>query len=158
MASKEVKQHTTPSSDTKRGPIGAGVKISRVSLFQTLVDMGQLWEVEQEVLVEGNLQGHASLRIDMRELPTAFWDLAPWRATPNLHASHSLQVDSRFSDDADGGGTNEVPGACDKELTNQVEGQALMNKTIAIVCRFLIEDVICWYECVGKIMADWGNT
>ena len=32
-----------------------------------------------------------------------------------------------------------------------------MNKTIATVCKFLIEDVICRYGCVGKIVADCGE-
>ena len=44
-----------------------------------------------------------------------------------------------------------------EDLTNQVEGRALQNKTTAAVCRFLIEDVICQYGCVGKIMADRGE-
>jgi transposase InsO family protein len=25
------------------------------------------------------------------------------------------------------------------------------------VCRFLVEEVICWYSCVGKIVADRGE-
>ena len=29
-----------------------------------------------------------------------------------------------------------------EDLTNQVEGRALQNKTTAAVCRFLIEDVV----------------
>ena len=44
-----------------------------------------------------------------------------------------------------------------EDLTNQVEGRALQNKTTAAVCRFLIEDVICRYGCVGKIVADCGE-
>jgi hypothetical protein len=40
---------------------------------------------------------------------------------------------------------------------NQVEGQALQNKTTAGVCRFLIEEVVCRYGCVGKIVADCGE-
>jgi hypothetical protein len=38
-----------------------------------------------------------------------------------------------------------------------VEGQALQNKTTAAVCRFLIEEVVCRYGCVGKIVADRGE-
>ena len=38
-----------------------------------------------------------------------------------------------------------------------MEGRALQNKTTAAVCRFLIEDVICRYGCVGKIVADHGE-
>ena len=41
-----------------------------------------------------------------------------------------------------------------KDLTNQVEGRALRNKTTSAVCKFLLEDVICQYRCVGKIVAD----
>ena len=41
-----------------------------------------------------------------------------------------------------------------EDLTNQVEGRALQNKMTAAVCRFLIEDVICGYGWVGKIVAD----
>ena len=48
-----------------------------------------------------------------------------------------------------------VPSA--SNLTNQVEGRALTNKTTATVCKFLIEDVICRYGCVGKIVADQGE-
>ena len=44
-----------------------------------------------------------------------------------------------------------------EDLTNQVEGRALQNKTTAAVCRFLIEDVICRYGCVGKIVVDRGE-
>ena len=38
-----------------------------------------------------------------------------------------------------------------------MEGRTLQNKTTAAVCRFLIEDVICRYRCVGKIVADRGE-
>jgi hypothetical protein len=41
-----------------------------------------------------------------------------------------------------------------EDLTNQVEGRALQNKTTTGVCQFLIEEVVCWYGCVGKIVAD----
>ena len=44
-----------------------------------------------------------------------------------------------------------------EDLTNQVEGRALRNKTTTVVSRFLIEDVICRYGCVGKIVADRGE-
>ena len=44
-----------------------------------------------------------------------------------------------------------------EDLRNQVEGRALANKTMAGVCKFLLEDVICQYECVGKIMAYRGE-
>ena len=38
-----------------------------------------------------------------------------------------------------------------------MEGRALPNKTTAAVCRFLIEEVVCWYGCVGKIITDRGE-
>ena len=38
-----------------------------------------------------------------------------------------------------------------------MEGRALQNKTTMVVCRFLIEDVICRYRCIGKIVADRGE-
>ena len=44
-----------------------------------------------------------------------------------------------------------------EDLTNQVEGRALRNKTTSAVCKFLLEDVICRYGCVGKIVADRGE-
>jgi hypothetical protein len=44
-----------------------------------------------------------------------------------------------------------------EDLTNQVEGRTLQNKTTAGVCRFLIEEVVCRYGCVGKIVADCGE-
>ena len=44
-----------------------------------------------------------------------------------------------------------------EDLTNQVEGRALTNKTRAALCKFLHEDVVCRYGCVGKIVADQGE-
>ena len=44
-----------------------------------------------------------------------------------------------------------------EDLTNQVEGRALRNKTTSAVCKFLLEDVICRYGCVGKIIVDRGE-
>ena len=44
-----------------------------------------------------------------------------------------------------------------EDLTNQVEGRALQNKTTTAMCQFLIEEVVCRYGCVGKIMADGGE-
>ena len=41
-----------------------------------------------------------------------------------------------------------------EDLTNQVEGHALTNKTTTAVCKFLLEDVVCRYRFVGKIVAD----
>lgn len=45
-----------------------------------------------------------------------------------------------------------------EDLTNQVEGRALRTKaTSGVLCKFLLEDVICRYGCVGKITADRGE-
>ena len=44
-----------------------------------------------------------------------------------------------------------------EDMMNQVEGRALTSKIIAAVCRFLIEDVIYRYGCVGKIVVDRGE-
>ena len=44
-----------------------------------------------------------------------------------------------------------------EDLTNQVEGRALRTKETSSVCKFLLEDVICRYGCVGKIVADRGE-
>ena len=42
-------------------------------------------------------------------------------------------------------------------LVLALEDRALPNKTTAAVCRFLIEEVVCRYGCVGKIIADRGE-
>ncbi|KAL3676054.1 hypothetical protein R1sor_026002 [Riccia sorocarpa] len=44
-----------------------------------------------------------------------------------------------------------------EDLSNQVEGRALRRNTTEAVCRFLLEDVVCRYGCVGKITADGGE-
>ncbi len=44
-----------------------------------------------------------------------------------------------------------------KDLSNQVEGRALQTKSTEGVCKFLLEDVICKYECIGKITVDRGE-
>ena len=44
-----------------------------------------------------------------------------------------------------------------EDLTNQVEGCALTNKMTEAVFNFLLEDVVCRYGCVGKIVADRGE-
>ena len=36
-----------------------------------------------------------------------------------------------------------------KDLTNQVERKALHTKATSVVCKFLLDDVICCYECMG---------
>ena len=44
-----------------------------------------------------------------------------------------------------------------EDLSNQVEGRALRTKTTSSVCKFLLEDVVCRYGCIGKITADRGE-
>ena len=44
-----------------------------------------------------------------------------------------------------------------EDLTNQVEGRPLRQKTTRAVCKFLLEDVICRYGRVGKIIANRGE-
>ena len=44
-----------------------------------------------------------------------------------------------------------------EDLTNQVEGRALRNKTIVVVCKFFLEDVICQFGSVRKIVVDKGE-
>ena len=44
-----------------------------------------------------------------------------------------------------------------EDLMNQVEGRAPQNKMTVVMCRFLIEEVIYRYGCVGKIIADQGE-
>jgi hypothetical protein len=44
-----------------------------------------------------------------------------------------------------------------EDQMNQVEGRALQNKTTTSVCRFLVEEVVCRYGCVGKIVANRGE-
>jgi len=43
------------------------------------------------------------------------------------------------------------------KVTNQAEGQALRTKETRAVCQFLLEEVICRYGCVGKIIVDRGE-
>ena len=40
-----------------------------------------------------------------------------------------------------------------EELTNQVEGRALHTKATSVMCKFLLEDAICCYGCIGQIKA-----
>ena len=56
--------------------------------------VGNVREAEGEVLVAGNVQGRAPLRVDMRALPNALSDPASRRATPDLPAYRSLQLDA----------------------------------------------------------------
>lgn len=44
-----------------------------------------------------------------------------------------------------------------EDLTNQVEGRALKTKSTEAVCKFLLEDMVCRYGCIGKITADKGK-
>ena len=44
-----------------------------------------------------------------------------------------------------------------EDHTNQVEGRALRTKTTSTICKFILEDIICRYVCIGKIVADRGD-
>ena len=44
-----------------------------------------------------------------------------------------------------------------EDLTSQVEGRAFLTKMTAVVCQFLIEEVVCRYGCMGKIIANRGE-
>jgi hypothetical protein len=44
-----------------------------------------------------------------------------------------------------------------EDLSNYVEGRALKDKTVHSICKFLLEDVICKYGCVGHRIADRGD-
>ncbi|KAL3695983.1 hypothetical protein R1sor_010059 [Riccia sorocarpa] len=41
-----------------------------------------------------------------------------------------------------------------EELSNFVEGRALRSKSIALVCRFVLEDIFCRYGSIGRLRAD----
>ena len=73
--------------------------------------MGHVQEAERDVAVVGDVQGCASLRVNMWELPNAFSDLLSWQVAPNLHVDHTLQVHDRFSEAVDVGGADVVLGA-----------------------------------------------
>ena len=45
-------------------------------------------------------------------------------------------------------------GLARENLTNQVEGRANRTKTTTMICKFILEDIICRYGCVGKIVVD----
>ena len=44
-----------------------------------------------------------------------------------------------------------------EDLTNQVEGRPIWTKTTTMICKFILEGIICHYGCVGKIVADRGE-
>ncbi|KAL3676828.1 hypothetical protein R1sor_026776 [Riccia sorocarpa] len=69
----------------------------------------------------------------------------------------SLGGSSRFGDYACGIMANEILGARKGGLVKPSEGRALRTKSMEAVCRFLLEDVICRYGCVGRITADRGE-
>ena len=83
------------------------------------------------------------------------------RHRDELHPTYPLTVHSKWMVDVVtmpmGEGHKRYLVLAREDLTNQVEGRALTNKTTTAVCRFLIEDVICRYGCVGKIAADRGE-
>ena len=44
-----------------------------------------------------------------------------------------------------------------EDLTNQVDRRALRSKTTSPICQFILEDIVCRYGCVGKIVVDRGE-
>ena len=56
-----------------------------------------------------------------------------------------------------GSGANEVFGIGKGDITDQVDGRSLRNKTTIAMWKFLLEDVKCQYKCVGKIVPDMVN-
>mgnify|MGYP006889251444 CR=1 FL=1 len=81
-------------------------------LGQDIEGMGHVREAEGEVPVAGDVQGHAPLPVNMRGLPNAFGGQAPRRVASDLPAGHTLEMDGRPHDDADGGRLEEVPSSC----------------------------------------------
>ena len=51
-------------------------------------------------------------RDSVRKLLSSFWSLAPRQIAYDLPFSHTLQMDGRSSDDADGVRIDELPGTC----------------------------------------------
>ena len=45
----------------------------------------------------------------------------------------------------------------ERDPTNKTEGKEIRNKTTTVVCKFLLEDVICQYGCVREIVANKGE-
>ena len=66
-------------------------------------------------------------------------------------------MDGGLSNDADGVGQLWYLVLAQEDLTNQVEGHALMNKATTVAWRFLIEEVVCRYGCVGEIVVGRGE-
>ena len=44
-----------------------------------------------------------------------------------------------------------------EDLTNQMEGHALQTKGTLGLYQFILEDIVCRYGCIGKIVADRGE-
>ena len=45
-----------------------------------------------------------------------------------------------------------------EDLTNRVEGRALRTKGTLGVCQFILEDIVCRYGYIGKIVANRGDS
>ena len=69
--------------------------------------MGNIQEAEGKVLVVGDVQGCASIRVNVWELPNTFNDLTSWQVAPNLPVDHAP---GRFSEVVDVDGADVVPG------------------------------------------------
>ena len=44
-----------------------------------------------------------------------------------------------------------------EDLMNQVEGRTLRSKTTSAISQFILEDIVCRYGCIGKIVVDRGE-
>ena len=44
-----------------------------------------------------------------------------------------------------------------EELSNYVEGRALRSKSTEVICRFILEDIVCRYGSIGRMRADRGE-
>ena len=111
--------------------------------------MGHIRETEGEVLVSGTVPGSASVRNDLRKLSDALHTLTSGRAPPDLPADRALQVNGGTGDDVDGGRADAVPGA-GTGGPDKLGGGPIITEQV-------IEEVVCRYGCVGKIVADRGE-
>ena len=62
-----------------------------------------------------------------------------------------------FGLDANGIATMKYLVLAREDLTNQVEGRTLANKTTLAISKFVFEEVVCQYRCVGMIVANRGE-
>ena len=83
------------------------------------------------------------------------------RHRDEIHLTYSPRVHFKWMVDLvnmpDGKDQEKYLSLAREDLTNYVEGRALKNKIVSVICKFLLEDVICRYRCVGQIIADRGD-